>query len=187
MCLFLTGCGSSQSEETASDLEPIEITNDSASFWGDSYTTDGVLESGTANANAEASESEETITGSGATIMSGTDKEVDVDISALSVTMAYAEVYAMTAYPDEYLGKTVKITGEFTTFTSGDSVYFVVLIMDETACCIQGIEFALEGDFVYPNDYPVEGETITVVGTYSLYEEDGVNYIELADAVMIEN
>jgi hypothetical protein len=41
------------------------------------------------------------------------DGGVDVDLTQLSNTMVYAEVYNMMANPLDYLGKTVKATGPY--------------------------------------------------------------------------
>jgi len=46
----------------------------------------------------------------------------------------------------------------------------------------QGIEFRLADDMSYPEDYPKEGKTITVIGTFSTYMEGADKYIELADS-----
>lgn len=51
------------------------------------------------------------------------------------------------------------------------------------ACCSQGIEFQTTDEFD-PSQYPEEGEPVTVLGTYDLYEENGVQYCVLKDAVL---
>ena len=38
---------------------------------------------------------------------------VDVDLTRLSSTMVYSEVYNMMYAPDDYIGKTIKMTGQF--------------------------------------------------------------------------
>lgn len=111
----------------------------------------------------------------------GTD-EIDVDLTQLSSTMVYSEVYAMVYEPQAYLGKTVKMKGLFTAF-EGDAgkVYFNCIVQDATACCAQGLEFELSDRYVYPDDYPQPGEEITVQGTFDMYEEehDGNSYYYL--------
>ena len=42
----------------------------------------------------------------------GTDG-VDVDLTRLSSTMVYSEVYNMMNAPGDYIGKTIKMTGQF--------------------------------------------------------------------------
>lgn len=110
----------------------------------------------------------------------------DVDLTALSATMVYSEVYNMTVTPDDYLGKTVKMNGSFSIYQDPDTGknYYACIIADATSCCSQGIEFVLEGDCSYPEDYPELGEEITVSGVFDTYEEDGYTYCQLIDAKM---
>ena len=107
---------------------------------------------------------------------------VDIDLTELSVTIAYATVTDMCENPQNYENKTVRITGSFSVFDNGDRLIFSCLMMDATACCYQGLEFIRNGDFAYPDDYPNQGECITVVGTFHSYDEDGVTYAELLSA-----
>ena len=111
---------------------------------------------------------------------------VDVDLSVLSGTVVYAEVYNMTTAPEKYLDKTVRMRGNFSIYedeTTGKK-YFACLIADATACCSQGIEFILAGEHSYPADYPKLGEEITVAGVFDTYFENGYQYCQLINAVM---
>ena len=109
-----------------------------------------------------------------------------VDLTTLSATMVYAEVYNMMMYPEQYEGKTIKMKGEFITFDNPATKRITTgcLIMDATACCSQGIEFVLAGDKVYPDDYPEVNSQITVAGVYETYEEKGQLYCRLVNAVL---
>lgn len=111
---------------------------------------------------------------------------VDVDLTELTSTMVYSEVYQMMVAPEDYLGKTVKMNGSFTVFQNQETgqLYYACVISDATACCSQGIEFALEGDYTYPDDYPKENENITVIGIFNTYEEEGYTYCQLINAKM---
>ena len=64
-------------------------------------------------------------------------------------------------------------------------MFFACMIADATACCAQGLEFALAGEPVYPDEYPELGAEITVVGTFEWYEEDGCRYYRLGNAVFV--
>lgn len=107
--------------------------------------------------------------------------ETDVDLSSMSGTMVYAEVYNMCTNPDSYMGKTVKMTGLYTEYEGNGRMYYTCLIPDATACCSQGIEFVLKDD---PGSFPELGEEITVAGVFGTYMEDGYMYCQLSDAVM---
>ena len=52
------------------------------------------------------------------------------------------------------------------------------------ACCAQGIEFVLAGDYAYPQDYPALDTEITVHGIFNTYEDDTGTYVQLKDAVL---
>lgn len=109
---------------------------------------------------------------------------LDVDLTALSSTMVYAEVYNMMTAPEDYIGKIVKMKGEFAIYhdEAADQYYFAVIITDATACCAQGIEFIWAGEHTYPDDYPELGNEVTVTGEFRTYEEGGYTYIHLIDA-----
>lgn len=113
--------------------------------------------------------------------------DIDVDLTALSSTLVYAEVYNMVSTPDDYLGKKVKMQGAFSVYEDDQTGnrYFACIIADATACCSQGLEFELTGEHAYPNDYPQLGDDITVTGTFETYDEDGYTYCRLRDAVMV--
>ncbi len=109
---------------------------------------------------------------------------VDVDLTVLSSTMVYSEVYNMMFYPDDYVGKTVKMRGMYTVFTDEgtDKVYHACVISDATACCSQGMEFELSDEYKYPEDYPEEGQEICVTGTFDTYYEGENLYCTLKNS-----
>ena len=94
------------------------------------------------------------------------ETEVDYDLSVLSG-------YAMMTNPEEYVGKTFKISGVFALGKDKDgNTMYGCIIKDALGCCQQGIQFQWEGNHKYPEDYPDLGTEITVVGTFS-YQKDG--------------
>jgi hypothetical protein len=115
--------------------------------------------------------------------------DIDIDLTLLSDTMVYGEVFNMTNTPDEYLGKTVKASGLFssTFYDVTNSYYHYVLIEDAAACCQQGLEFIWDGDHIYPDDYPDIDTQIEVTGVFSSYEELGQTYYYLlVDEIITE-
>lgn len=118
---------------------------------------------------------------------------VDIDLTALSGIMVYSEVNSMISFPDNYIGKTVKMKGQFAVYQATDEngafipdqIYFACVIADATACCSQGLEFALVGEHTYPDDYPELGSEITVVGTFEPYEDSGCLYYRLGNAAFV--
>ena len=106
---------------------------------------------------------------------------VDVDLTQLSSTMVYSEVYAMMVEPEQYVWKTVKMRGLFATQEYNGERLYACVVQDATACCAQGLEFETAEKLTYPDDYPEPGSEITVVGTFDSYQEevDGNYYIYL--------
>lgn len=110
--------------------------------------------------------------------------KVDIDLTELSSTMVYSEVYNMMSMPENYIGKTVRMEGDFYTYydENQNQYYFSCLIRDATACCAQGIEFVLAGDYTYPDDYPEEGSSVCVSGVFDTYEDGPYTYCTLRNA-----
>ncbi len=136
---------------------------------------------GCENSNDDSQQSENTEASNTAN-----EESYDVDLTKLSSTMIYSEVYNMLASPGDYLGKKIKMNGNFGVYedqTTG-KYYYACLIADATSCCSQGIEFVLEGDYTYPDDYPEINSMITVMGIFDTYEEDGYTYCQLINAKM---
>lgn len=115
-----------------------------------------------------------------------TEDGIDVDLTQLSSTMVYSEVYNMLMNPQDYTGKVIKASGFFnvSTSTKTGKKYFAVFIEDAGTCCSQGLEFELDGDYSYPEDYPKVGTDITVTGTFSTYEDNGYTFINLLNATL---
>ena len=114
-------------------------------------------------------------------------KEIDVDLTQMSSTMIYSEVFNMVSEPDDYLGKMIKMEGTFAMYHDDKSGidYYACIIEDATACCAQGIEFELSEAYKNPGSYMTEGDTITVLGTFDKYMEGDATYYTLRDAELL--
>ncbi len=113
-------------------------------------------------------------------------EKVDIDLTELSSTLIYSEVYNMMMAPEDYIGKAVRMDGDFYTYYDEflKQYFFACVIQDATACCAQGIEFVLAGDYTYPEDYPEEGSYIKVAGVFDTYEDGEYIYCTLRNAVL---
>ena len=111
---------------------------------------------------------------------------IDVDLTALSGTVVYSQVYDMMERPEEYMGKTIRMRGSFSYFMDPDTrqEYFAAVIADATACCAQGIEFDWQGEHSYPKDYPPLNTEVTVTGTFGTYYEGEAMFARLNDATV---
>ena len=112
--------------------------------------------------------------------------EVDLDLTGFDSNMVYATVYDMMFNGDQYLGQVIKVRGIFGYYKDEDTgdEFFGVVISDATACCSQGIEFVLDGEYTYPDDYPKLGTDITVTGVFDYYTEGHGIYLQLLHADM---
>jgi hypothetical protein len=136
-------------------------------------TVSNVLEQGMAEADKETEsgtgpETESDTVSETASSTVASTNSIDVDLTALSSTMVYSEVYNMMTDPGSYIGKTVKMSGVYAVYyDEGTGKYYhACIISDATACCSQGIEFELKSGYSYPDDYPAEGGQICVTGTF---------------------
>jgi len=172
VCLTLTGCGNGTqdpSTDTASEAAAVNTP----------ISTSAELQ-GEKTSEPDAVSTEEA---------AATDTPIDVDLTELSSTLIYAEVYNMVTAPEEYTGKMVKMSGQFAVYhdESTDQYYYAVIIADATACCSQGLEFVWSGSHTYPDDYPALDSEITVTGEFQTYEENGYLYIHLINADLSYN
>ncbi len=113
---------------------------------------------------------------------SSSDSGIDIDLTQLSATMVYSEVFQMMYYPENYVGKSVKMEGLYDHYHDDNTGkdYYACIIQDATACCAQGIEFRLTD-----GNYPEENvENVIVEGIFSLYDENGTTYCTLTNAVL---
>ncbi|MBQ7646635.1 MAG: hypothetical protein IJS94_05135, partial [Clostridia bacterium] len=102
------------------------------------------------------------------TIPSGVD--CDIDLTAVNVAIKNSKVFDILVDHDKYAGKTVKVDGRFKVVTHNGVKKFACEFVNAEDEFDQFLEFILEGDKKYPDDYPKKGEDIVVVGTLQKYE-----------------
>lgn len=120
----------------------------------------------------------------------GKDKEAldeFYDLTSMDGDMVYAAVFRMTADPESYEGKTIRIRGtyrqEYNQVT--DLHRHFCMIQDAMACCAQGIEFVnSNGNGNISGEDPEDDEDIIVEGTFETYNREGDSrlYYRLKDA-----
>ena len=195
--LLAMGCGSEKGGDTrisvttanVSDVLQQEMAKEDSK--NDNTVSVSVSEPPEASSVASAETSTESSTESSTetsaeepVVSEGSD--VDIDLTLLSSTVVYSQVYDMIMSPEDYLEKEVRIHGPFVTLYDevNDYRYYACIIQDATACCAQGFEFVLEGEHTYPDDYPPEGTEIVVSGEFDRYYEGENSYITLRHAVI---
>ncbi len=115
--------------------------------------------------------------------------KIDVDLNNLNANVVYSQVYLMMTEPDKFIGKRIRMSGQFNVYAaqegnpSGVTEYYAIIIADAQACCQQGIEFIWPGH-TYPEGFPEVKSNASVTGIFEVYEENGKKYCRLvADSV----
>lgn len=111
----------------------------------------------------------------------------DIDISGVGTNIIYQKALDISQNYQSYLGKIIKIKGNFKAEQAQTRNYYYCLVADPTACCNAGFEFVLkDSNLKYPNDYPGENAEFIVQGKLSSYKEGDNTYLELRDATLIK-
>lgn len=110
-----------------------------------------------------------------------------IDISNLSGTAAYAQVYGIVSDSKSYEGKTIKIKGTFKTYSENGKTYYACTVSDAAGCCVQGLEFEPLKKYSYPKDFPKPDETIIVKGKLKIIYKDNFDFCVLQDAEILHN
>ena len=116
-----------------------------------------------------------------------TNTHADIDLTRMSSTMVYSMVYQMVTDPQKYTGKTIKMKGIFSSYVDEETNrrFFGCVIKDALACCSQGLAFELAKPRKYPSEYPSEGASITIIGTFEFEkEEEGIGFPIIKDAIL---
>ncbi len=118
------------------------------------------------------------------------DSSVTYDLSVMGADMVYATVYDLVTNYDSHVDDTYKIKGNF--YSSVDpetrNRYYFCVISDALGCCSQGLEFTLNDNAKYPEDYPAEGSEVVLKGTWSPYKDPatGQEFYALLDSTVLE-
>ncbi len=158
LVLTVLACGCSANENSANDVNAA-----------------GQVETETVSQN------QNSLTNDDSSDKDSTSNSIDIDLTKLNSLMTYSEVFNIVVTPEDYVGKTIKMSGKFSTYMNFDNNEnrFSVIIQDATECCEQGLEFLWTGDHKYPDDYPKLGTEITVTGVFQPYEEHGYTWYHL--------
>ena len=162
-----------ESEETATDISDEKTEDTSAEPTGEVLEDVAITDSEDTNEEIKTSE--------------GSD-DIDVDLTAISGILVYSEVYNMMSTPENYMGKKIKMEGIYTIYFDNtySTRYDACIVQDATACCATGIEFELPDEYKYPDDYPEEGDIITVEGIFDTYDEGSYTYCTLRNASLLK-
>ena len=108
---------------------------------------------------------------------------VDIDLTKMSSTMVYSTVFNMVNSPTKFIGKTMRMRGEYTTYhisiDDPTQIIHACLVRDAAGCCSQGLEFILSD-----GKYPTGASEITVVGTIAVQKISGKAVCYLKNATL---
>ena len=112
----------------------------------------------------------------------------DIDLAAMGRTMLFAVVYDIKNNPQSYLGRRIKMTGQFAIIQGVDAqgqpdpdkiFYNCVIPMAQNS-----LEFGVAGELYYPEDVPDLEAPITVEGVYEKYEDNGTTYYRVGQSTI---
>ena len=92
------------------------------------------------------------------------ETKIDLDLSSMNYNMISSITFEMLIEPQKYVDKSVKISGECHTEMYEGTRYYSVIVWDATQCCPAGLDFIPPEAFQFPDDFPQDGEKITVTG-----------------------
>lgn len=107
-----------------------------------------------------------------------------LDLTELDPAALAERLTAIVDAPEEYTGRRIRIYGLLQVYEWNGRTLCSAFVGDVTCSCGISMEFNRAGDYVYPDDYPPDGSVVYVEGTFERYEEEGVHYSWLNDAVL---
>ena len=97
----------------------------------------------------------------------------EMNLLDANAQVAFAAIADMCMNPERYEGARVSLVGRLM-HAPNDASRKAVIVSDSAGCCRQGLEFVSDFD-------AEENAEIRVIGTLTIYEEDGKKYMELRD------
>ncbi|HHU03176.1 MAG TPA: hypothetical protein GXZ91_08635 [Christensenellaceae bacterium] len=100
------------------------------------------------------------------------------DLSRLSSTMAYAQLYDMLCNPEQYVGSAVKLKGPYMPYQSEDGeIMHFILVFDMQGCCELSLEMLpTRGANI---EYPEMNTEIEVEGLFDICNDNGLRFVAL--------
>ncbi len=100
--------------------------------------------------------------------------DVQIDLTDMSATMVYSQVFDMVSYPSTYVGQVIKAKGVFNSvyYDEISTGYTFLIINDATGCCPQGIEFITTKEI----DLPEPGTEVEITGVFEAYSTGQFTY-----------
>jgi hypothetical protein len=103
---------------------------------------------------------------------------IDIDLTALSGTMVFAQVSNIMQAPQKYIGKTIKTKGVYNggCYEEPAVCLHFLVILDAAGCCPSGFEFRRNGESPNAGALTENGTAIEIAGTFKSYVRSGWTY-----------
>lgn len=102
-----------------------------------------------------------------------------IDLTTMSSTMAMTQVQNMGNFPDQFVGKTIKMSGVWTREKTTEPSYSC-MYSDAAQCCVYGLSVTLADS----EELPLEGTNVTIEGQFELYKDGKTQKIRIKNAVV---
>ena len=118
----------------------------------------------------------------------GFGAKADLDLTKFSSVMVYSGLFNVMANPSAYVGKSIKLRGQFDMYHDEETGkdYYGVAVSDAGACCATGIDFVLKGTYKFPEEYPKIGDMVTVQGKFEMYRDGEDVFCHLVEADIVK-
>lgn len=99
------------------------------------------------------------------------------DMSRMSATMAYAQLYNIFTEQEKYVGQTLRMRGQYRPMRdeNGAAKYHFIMVYDNAACCELGLEFLWTPAGHYPEEYSL----IELTGVFDICNDGGEKFCVL--------
>lgn len=100
-----------------------------------------------------------------------------LDLSRMSPTMAYAQLYNIFMEQEKYVGQTIKMRGQYVAMRDENEVakYHFVMVYDNAACCQLGMEFLMTP----AENLPKDNSLIELTGVFDICNDAGEKFCVL--------
>ncbi len=99
------------------------------------------------------------------------------DLSRMSATMAYAQLYNIFLEQENHVGQTMRLRGQYVPMRDegNQAKYHFIMVYDNAACCQLGLEFLWTNPTAYPADYSL----IELTGVFDICNDGGEKFCVL--------
>ncbi len=103
-------------------------------------------------------------------------REIDMDLTSLSITMMFAETTNILSHPEPNLGKIIRLAGMYYSIEDPDTGELQYYCSVYDGCCSTAdVRFSLEEGAEAPETYLKKGDVILLTGEFAPFEGNSLN------------